>query len=151
MHICRTGCPCRLVHIIVDAIFYVGVDESVKEEIRHRRRDKTEIMTQPYSHVYREQARCNHHNAQLVRYCDCHVGFVHDLRGHRARQATRRASQDCFKLIRDRLLRTRKRLAKAANRRRIIFEDWDKDFFVISVGKMSEPSVGWKVRWSQWT
>ena len=48
MHICRTGCPCRLVHIIVDAIFYVGVDESVKEEIRHRRRDKTEIMTDMY-------------------------------------------------------------------------------------------------------
>ncbi len=30
---------------------------------------------------------------------------------------------------------TRKRLAKAANRRRIIVEDRDKDFFVISVGK----------------
>jgi hypothetical protein len=31
--------------------------------------------------------------------------------------------------------RRSKRLAKAANRRKIIFEDWDKDFFVISVGK----------------
>ena len=41
MHICWTGCPChRLVHIIVDIIFYFGVEESVNEEIRHRRRDK---------------------------------------------------------------------------------------------------------------
>ena len=146
MHICRTGCPCRLVHIIVDAIFYVGVDESVKEEIRHRRRDKTEIMTQPYSHVYREQARCNHHNAQLERYCDCHVGFVHDLRGHRARQGYKARFAELLQVN-----RRSKRLAKAANRRKITFEDWDKDFFVISVGKKSEPSVGWKVRWSQWT
>ena len=57
-------------------------------------------------------------------------------------KATRRASQ---------INRRSKRLAKAANRRKITFEDWDKDFFVISVGKKSEPSVGWKVRWSQWT
>ena len=141
MHICRTGCPCRLVHIIVDAIFYVGVDESVKEEIRHRRRDKTEIMTQPYSHVYREQARCNHLNAQLERYCDCHVGFVHDLRGHRARQGYKARFAELLQIN-----RRSKRLAKAANRRKITFEDWDKDFFVISVGKKSEPSVGWKVR-----
>ena len=27
-------------HVIVDIIFYFGVEESVKEEIRHRRRDK---------------------------------------------------------------------------------------------------------------
>ena len=103
-------------------------------------------MTQPYSHVYREQARCNHHNAQLERYCDCHVGFVHDLRGHRARQGYKARFAELLQIN-----RRSKRLAKAANRRKITFEDWDKDFFVISVGKKSEPSVGWKVRWSQWT
>jgi hypothetical protein len=65
-----------------------------------------------------------------VRYCDCHVGFVHDLRGHRARQGYKARFAELLQIN-----RRSKRLAKAANRRKIIFEDWDKDFFVISVGK----------------
>jgi hypothetical protein len=73
-----------------------------------------------------------------VRYCDCHVGFVHDLRGHRARQGYKARFGELLQIN-----RRSKRMAKAANRRKIIFEDWDKDFVVISVGKKSEPSVGW--------
>ena len=42
-------------------------------------------------------------------------------------------------------------MAKAANRRKIIFEDWDKDCVVISVGKKVRTKRGLEFRWSHWT
>ena len=148
MNICWTGCPChRLVHIIVDIIFYFGVEESVKEEIRHRRRDKPGRDRDHDTAMY----IVNRLVAIITMLSSCatamamsalftiYVAIAPDT-GYKARVA---------ELLQ--INRRSKRLTKAVNRRKITFEDWDKDFFVISVGKKSEPSVGWKVRWSQWT
>jgi hypothetical protein len=132
MHICWTGCPChRLVHIIVDIIFYFGVEESVNEEIRHRRRDKPGRDRDYDTAMY----IVNRLVAIIGMLSSCATAMAMSAlftiyvaiapeKGYKARVA------ELLKIN-----RRSKRLAKAANRRKIILEDWDKDFFVISVGK----------------
>ena len=120
MHICWTGCPChRLVHIIVDIIFYFGVEESVNEEIRHRRRDKPGRDRDYDTAMY----IVNRLVAIIGMLSSCATAMAMSAlftiyvaiapeKGYKARVA------ELLKIN-----RRSKRLAKAANRRKIIFED----------------------------